>query len=165
MKNQLEALLQRRGFELRKYASNSHEFLKPIPRDHCQYQPLSFDSEADIIVKILGIMWPVTFVAKYLNHYIWSLDLNWDQEPPPDVVNRWNQYKSEFPQIFNLKISRCITPEQYKVYQLHGFCDSSEKGYAAVVYLRFKLADETCFTFLICSKTKVAPIKRIATPS
>ena len=62
-----------------------------------------------------------------------------------------------------IKVKRCIfleSKESLTSVQLHGFSDSSETAYCAVVYLR----KQTSFGVnieLIASKTKVAPLKRI----
>ena len=47
---------------------------------------------------------------------------------------------------------------------LHGFCDASERAYAAVVYLRMVDTTGNVQVTLITSKTKVAPIKRMTIP-
>ena len=43
--------------------------------------------------------------------------------------------------------------------QLHGFCDTSTRAYASVVYLRSFYSDGTVEINLMMSKTQVAPIK------
>lgn len=50
----------------------------------------------------------------------------------------------------------CIT-----AVELHGFCDASERAYAAAVYLRMTDSDGSVQVALVLSKTKVAPIKRL----
>ena len=49
-------------------------------------------------------------------------------------------------------------------YQIHGFCDASDKAFAAVVYLRTEQKNGEVETNLIASKTRVAPIKKQSTP-
>lgn len=48
-------------------------------------------------------------------------------------------------------------------YALDGFCDASLKAYAAVVYLRFETETNT-YSHLLCSKTQVAPLKKVTIP-
>ena len=43
--------------------------------------------------------------------------------------------------------------------ELHGFFDTSEIAYTAVVYLRSKATDEVVHTSIVVAKTKVSPIK------
>ncbi|XP_071628423.1 uncharacterized protein [Temnothorax longispinosus] len=47
---------------------------------------------------------------------------------------------------------------------LHGFCDASEKAYGAVLYLRSTTSSGIHIVRLVCSKTRVAPIKRLTLP-
>ena len=51
-----------------------------------------------------------------------------------------------------------------QTFQLHGFSDASEVSYAGVVYLRMTDASGHVYTSLVCSKTKVALIKRSTLP-
>jgi hypothetical protein len=48
--------------------------------------------------------------------------------------------------------------------QLHGFCDSSEKAYRACLYVRSVNKQVEVTTKLLCSKSKVAPVKKITIP-
>jgi hypothetical protein len=45
--------------------------------------------------------------------------------------------------------------------QLHGFCDSSEEAYGACLYLRSVNQQAEVTTKLLCSKSRVAPVKKI----
>jgi hypothetical protein len=49
--------------------------------------------------------------------------------------------------------------------ELHGFCDSSEKAYRTCLYLRSVNLQGEVTTKLLCSKSRVAPIKKITLPS
>ena len=48
--------------------------------------------------------------------------------------------------------------------QIHGFADSSLKAYGACLYLRTLYSDKTVSCNLICSKSRVAPIKIVSLP-
>ncbi|XP_074031851.1 uncharacterized protein [Leptinotarsa decemlineata] len=115
-------------------------------------------SEISKIFDPLGFLAPLSFFAKHLIKYLWILGLEWDQLPPPEVVERWSQYKQELSLLSEIKIPRHI-PKTFTYCQLHGFSDSSEKGYSGVVYLRLSYSDETHKVFLICAKSEVAPMK------
>lgn len=112
----------------------------------------------------LGFLSPLTFFAKYLIQQLWILGLDWDQEPPGEILERWNQYRSELSCLSDLSIPRCIIPESWSDCELHAFADSSEKGYAGVVYFRFGSPAGRVEVSLICAKSKVAPLKRISLP-
>jgi len=42
--------------------------------------------------------------------------------------------------------------------QLHGFCDASERAFAAVIYLRSVCVDGTVEVTLVAAKTRVSPV-------
>ena len=47
--------------------------------------------------------------------------------------------------------------------QLHGFGDASKKAYCAVIYLVYTTTSGTS-TKLLCSKSRVAPLKQLSIP-
>jgi hypothetical protein len=48
--------------------------------------------------------------------------------------------------------------------QLHGFCDCSEKAYGTCLYVRSLDQQGAVTTKLLCSKSKVATVKKITLP-
>lgn len=110
----------------------------------------------------LGFLAPVSFFAKYLIQYLWTLVLEWDQSLPANIIQCLNQYKQDLHSLFPLYVLSCVKPWKYKSGELHGFCDGSEKGYAAVFYLRFVTPDDNVIVSFVCAKSKVAPLKRIS---
>ena len=48
--------------------------------------------------------------------------------------------------------------------QLHGFCDASTRGYEACIYVRTTDKRGEVRTIILCSKSKVAPLKTITVP-
>lgn len=121
-------------------------------------------SELARIFDPLGFLSPLTFFAKHLIQYLWTLGLQWDEIPPSDVLQVWFQYKKELKLLSDISIPRHAIPEKFSSVELHGFADSSEKGFASVVYLRFTMPDGQVRVSLICGKSKVAPLKRISLP-
>lgn len=59
----------------------------------------------------------------------------------------------------NIKISRYVPFLGNMTAQLLGFSDTSEKGYAAVIYLCVMSSDQTISVQFITAKSKVAPLK------
>lgn len=47
--------------------------------------------------------------------------------------------------------------------EIHGFAEASERAYAAMMYLRVCLAEQTPIS-LVMAKTKVAPLRRVSLP-
>lgn len=121
-------------------------------------------SELARVFDPLGFLTPVTFSIKYLIQKLWVLGLGWDDEPPGDIVRVWARYKNELSLLSDFNLPRHI--EFYKtncIIELHGFCDASERGYAAIVYLR-TYQHNAYHTYFICSKSRVAPLKTISIP-
>lgn len=56
LQSELITLLQKGGFELRKWASNRPEILSAVPHSHLQ-MPINFDSEGPTFIKVLGLQW------------------------------------------------------------------------------------------------------------
>ncbi|XP_046400585.1 uncharacterized protein LOC124166915 [Ischnura elegans] len=63
-----------------------------------------------------------------------------------------------------ITLPRSLFIERTSSVQLLGFCDASELGYAAVIYLRCASADNNTKIALLMAKSRVAPLKRISLP-
>ena len=85
---------------------------------------------------------------------------------PQPIHHDWLQWRRELKLLADKNILRCYFPKDAKIVsvQLHGFSDASEQAYAGVVYLRMVDSAGGIHTFLVISKTKVAPIKRLTIP-
>lgn len=114
----------------------------------------------------LGFVSPVIMKAKRLMQVLWQRQLTWDQAVPADIYTEWIHLYKQLHQLSNLHIPRQITSSRGKVakYELHGFSDASEIGYGACVYLK-GIQDTGVVTIqLVCSKSRVAPVKSITLP-
>lgn len=201
IQKQLIDLLEKGGFELRKWASNSLELLSYLPETALYNQNVSFDLDENNIIKILGLKWnpstdmfsytvnplnrtcskrnmlselariydpagylsPLTFSCKILIQQLFILGLEWDDIPPQNICSRWETYKHELTQVSEITIPRLIPNNKNYNYELHGFSDASERGYCAVVYIRASNNFDIS-TFLVCAKSKIAPLKTISIP-
>lgn len=113
----------------------------------------------------LGFISPVTIFTKCFLQMLWTLGLDWDDIPAPDISEKWLNFKSELLHLSEFKIPRLILPDSYSFNcQLHGFCDASQKAYACVVYLRTTNICGDIKTCLLMAKSKVAPLKQISVP-
>lgn len=95
-----------------------------------------------------------TILAKLIMQETWNLKLDWDDEVPSSIKDRWNQFRTELPMLSKITIDRWIQYDQEDEIQLHGFCDASEKAYAAAVYTRITKGDKVEIR-LVASKTRV----------
>lgn len=103
-----------------------------------------------------GWIGPVVIKAKILLQQLWYQNIKWDDKLPDDILNEWMKIKSCMISVQNLQIPRWCGVSDNDQSEIHGFCDSNELAYAAVVYVENKQG-----THLICAKTKVAPKKKI----
>lgn len=120
-------------------------------------------STASQIFDPLGLIAPVTTVAKLMMQSIWQLKLSWDESIPLDLQTRWINFRDHLQEISNISIPRhTLIPSRSSV-ELHGFADASQKAYGACLYLRSIDAYGNIVVRLLCAKSKVAPIKNTTT--
>jgi len=121
-------------------------------------------SELARVFDPLGWLSPVTIKAKLMFQDLWKEKTGWDDQLNQETQTQWCEYQSQMKYIESIRIPRCIIIPEVVQQQLHGFCDASEKAYAAVVYLRCEKSDGTVAINLLTSRTRVAPIKQVSLP-
>lgn len=114
-------------------------------------------SDASKIFDPCGFLSPIIIKAKIAMQEVWKSGTDWDAAVPKQIQSEWNLYKSKLPLIEKIKLKRWFNTEIDSTVSLHGFCDSSERAMACVIYLVQKSKNQVTST-IICSKTKVAPI-------
>lgn len=112
----------------------------------------------------LGLVSPVTLFAKLFIKKLWSLHLDWDECPPSPLVQQWSKFQRELTLLDELRIPRHLGACEDSSAILIGFADACETSYGAVTYLRTTLSNSNIQTRLICSKTKVSPLKVVSIP-
>lgn len=199
---QITTLLKRGGFELRKWCSNEQLVLADINPEHILNSNISFESEENRFLKVLGMHWnpfsdtftystiecnpictkrtllstiariydplgyltPCIILLKCLIQQLWLMGLDWDSSPPDDIAKTFQRFISEIDCFNKINFPRYFSEIRSKSCELHGFSDSSERGYCSVVYIRISCSDGTFKTFFVCSKSKVAPLKKLSLP-
>ena len=75
-------------------------------------------------------------MAKILMQDLWILGADWDQQLPENVCTVWQRFGGSLVQLDALKIARWMfaSSEPSTHMELHGFCDASQRAYAAAVY-------------------------------
>lgn len=112
---------------------------------------------------VLGLVAPVIVFAKLLIKELWLLKIDWDEVPPDHVVRLWQQFQSELPLLSNISFPRHIGVIESCSLTIVGFADASEKAYGGMVYAYVTFPDNDCgHTFMICAKSKVAPVKVVS---
>ena len=99
---------------------------------------------------------------KVLFQEICSTRVNWDQDLEGKLLTTWKRLIAGLDALKNIQIPRCyfsLTSEDPVSRQLHGFCDASNKAFAAVIYLRTEHANGVVEVNFVASKTRVTPIK------
>lgn len=111
-----------------------------------------------------GWLSPIVISAKILMQQIWKDGTKWDENLLPATKQQWLVFLANFPDIQTIRIPRWVKYSPWTTIQLHGFCDSSEKAYAAVVYVRAQHSLTSFSSQLLWAKSKVAPVRPISLP-
>lgn len=113
-----------------------------------------------------GWLTPITFTAKLFVQKLWAGHLDWD-EPAPEEINReWDAFQTQLNHVEGLSIPRYFNffHESRSRHRLIGFCDASEQGYAAVLYLQSTASSGEISVSLLLAKSRVAPLKKVSLP-
>ena len=97
--------------------------------------------------------------------FIQENNLDWDTVLTGTLWDTWCRCMEELVTMGQLDFARCVKPEgAVEEFWLIVFFDASDHAYAAVVYCRWRMEDGTVIVRLLCSKARVAPLKRQSTP-
>lgn len=114
----------------------------------------------------LGVISPLIVRFKVLFQQLCEAKTGWDEPLSGKALNDWKKLTCDLQQAEPISIPRCCiegSSDTDKSYSLQGFCDASQKAYAAVVYLSVK-TDAGIFPRFLCAKTRVAPLKGFTIP-
>lgn len=123
-------------------------------------------SMLSIIARIfdpLGLLAPTVLLAKVLIQGLWKLDIGWDEKPPEQIQKDWMGYIEDLPNVSKIQIPRWVRPSCGLV-RIFGFCDASERAYAAAIYMVTEHQNSQSYSFLLIAKTRLAPVKTISVP-
>ncbi|XP_077264832.1 uncharacterized protein LOC143898910 [Temnothorax americanus] len=214
LRHELEQLLDRGGFTLRKWMSSHSSFLKDIPvpdqkktknlcmgggfplakwhathpdvltavqaaqrktRAHKSHLTIAISSHTDHFTKRLvlsevaqifdplGFASPVVIKAKMLLQELWLHKLQWDEPLPSQLSSRWLIIRKELTSLRKISIPRWYNTWSTSSMEFHGFSDASQLAMAVVVFITVHGSNGATIS-LVCSKTKVAPLKRLTIP-
>lgn len=108
----------------------------------------------------LGLVGPILVRAKLIMQETWTSDLGWDEPLTENLRQAWNAYVEDLRGIGVIRVTRRIIQRPDAVrFNLHAFCDASLKAYGACIYLKAVDRDNESSSYLICSKSRVAPVK------
>ena len=109
----------------------------------------------------LGIVGPVTVIAKLIFQDICKENKDWDKPVSPEVEMRWKKWMQSVSRLTDLEIPRCIMPASSgpcKI-SLHVIGDASKVAYCAAVYLAWHNENQSG-VHLVIAKTRLPPIKK-----
>jgi len=112
----------------------------------------------------LGLISPVIVSAKIIMQELWTLKLDWDDPLPSSIASKWILFLDNLRDLPRLTFPRWIGCRTGHTVELHGFSDASPQAIAAVVYNRWQSPSGELSIQIVCSKTKVAPLKRQTIP-
>ena len=111
----------------------------------------------------LGFSCPLILPGKEINQELCRLKYSWEEELPPDLANRWDQWKTALANLEDYGIPRCFKPRKFgnvAFIELHNFSDASENhGYGVVSYLRLVNDRDQIHCSFVMSKSRVKPLK------
>ncbi|XP_017480727.1 PREDICTED: uncharacterized protein LOC108370006 [Rhagoletis zephyria] len=110
----------------------------------------------------LGLIGPIITKAKIFMQQLWKEKLHWDEGLPQSLHYTWKEICEEYTLVdrFSFDIYVLIPGSSLEV---HAFCDASLLAYDVCVYVRAG-KDGTVRTNLLCSKSRVAPLKTLTIP-
>ena len=114
----------------------------------------------------LGLVSPIGVTAKVLFQELCKLKLEWDEPIPEEKCLKWKIWLDDLKLVETIVVPRCLYSKcegDIISVQLHGFGDASMQAYCAVIYLVCETTRGTHVT-LLCSKTRVAPLKSLSIP-
>ena len=110
----------------------------------------------------LGILTPSLIEAKYIIQQLWKEKIDWDENIPQNLEQRWELWKQEMNNISTISIPRWFGFDKTNsnTIELNVFSDASKIAYGAVAYLKCieQNQDQNRICFLL-SKSRLAPIK------
>ena len=107
--------------------------------------PLTKRSVLKVVAKLydpLGLISPLFITVKSLFQDLCKLRSGWDEPLNEELTLKYSSWLSDLLRVKCIPVERCYLPsleDNVVSLQIHGFGDSSEVAYAAVVYLRMEM--------------------------
>ena len=114
----------------------------------------------------LGLISPIVIQVKIIFQMLCKEQIHWDDTVPESILIKWKDFLNLLREVIEVRVNRFLfnqVKEKVTHMQLHGFSDSSQSAYCAVVYVRVKTSIGVCVS-LLTAKTKVAPLKKLSIP-
>lgn len=113
----------------------------------------------------LGLVSPIVISYKMFLQKLWLHNLQWDDELPSELSSEWQVLHNQLSHVNSIQVDRYVLVKGTQtIIQLHGFSDASEKAYGCSLYIRSTNKQGQIATNLLCSKSRVAPVKKVSLP-
>ena len=122
-------------------------------------------SQVNSIYDPLGLAGPYTVRAKILMRKLWTYEakLDWDDPIPEEYGREWMTFFDDLPEMEKITVKRCLKPHNAigdPILIL--FSDGSNNAYGACAYVRWELSTREFVSYIILSKNRLAPVKRMS---
>lgn len=113
----------------------------------------------------VGLIGPFLLRAKLLMRELWkgiAKALGWDDVIPEDHLAAWMKFFHDLLELKDLTFPRCIRPaDAVGNPSLVIFCDGSNDAFGACAYVRWERECGSYQSYLIASKNRLTPLKRM----
>ncbi|KAL0829566.1 hypothetical protein ABMA28_003077 [Loxostege sticticalis] len=133
----------------------------PTLEKYTKRDVLSFVSK---IFDPLGLAGPIVVNAKLLMQQTWLLNIGWDCPLPSNLYEDFRKFADSLNKMQNVVVKRNLDTQNAKSIDIVGFSDASNLAYGCCLYLRIVDTNGNVNVDLLCSKSRVNPIKKSTTP-
>ncbi|XP_070183500.1 uncharacterized protein [Littorina saxatilis] len=115
----------------------------------------------------LGLVSPIILRGRQILQEACKEGISWDQELPPSILTRWNEWIHDLRSLSSLQVPRCYftnAPLPWSGIEFHHFADASSKGYGECSYVKLSDAEGNIHSSLLMAKAKVVPIRAVTIP-
>jgi hypothetical protein len=136
-------------------SSDEFQFQVQIKNLHCQ--PITKRIVLSVVASVydpLGLLGAVVVKCKIFLQRLWLLQFSWDDPLRSEISSEWKELSSTLPLLSEISIRRNVIPVRDPTrLELHGFCDTSEAAYGAVLYAKCVTADSAVSVTLLTPKS------------
>ncbi|KAL0893119.1 hypothetical protein ABMA27_014752 [Loxostege sticticalis] len=148
------------------YDINTDSFMLSSPNDD-NLMPATKREILSYIGKFydpLGFAGPVVVTAKVIMQRLWQAQIAWDEQLPEHLLNNWEDFYKSLRKMSPIHLPRYVNLNNARTIELIGFADaSSSTAYGCCVYLRVIDILGNVKVSLLCSKSRVNPLKQSMT--
>ena len=105
-------------------------------------------------------MTPAVLEPKLIIQELWKKNIEWDEDVPDDLAQRWSKWQATLPNLSKTEIPRWYHTNfsAEESIELHGIADPSSVTYEAVSFLQIRTKDDIRCKF-VSGKSRLCPIK------